>query len=592
MDTGKAETGGRKDLSNLFRRLEACLVDSEPGLPRFLEFANLVFLKLMEERQKGDLWKALKAAPDKIGYINNVAIPQLHAEFKAQDAFSLIKLTAESPLNRIINLLDKHQLASFDLDILGVGFEYFLRNSLALKQSLGQYFTPRPVARVMAGLAALKLDDTVYDPFCGAGGLLVEAFNHFGEEGKRVQFFGRDASASTRVAKMNAILHWGDHSGIVQVANTLRYPVHGKYSVGLTNVPFARDPRNYAYDNLYENGLARKKTDALSILHLFQSLKTGGRMAAIVPEGFLVGSERAGVRGFLMDNANLRLVASLPSSTFLPYAHVKTAIIYLDNLHCPVPQKDFWYLDADRSGMDALNRFHGAAEDDLIKLGYIKIPLEKIQGNQESWLGKQYEEAKKSYSAYPLVPLGDLVAFSPTGFSPKKVGLSEEGIPFFTLKSIKQGFLSPCETRFLREGTQTDEKSLCVEGDILVALKDKNREAAILGRATIASRKGVFSSDLTKVKVKDGALLSKDYLYYLFRNENYLNEVKRFSAGSIVRGISLELMAGIRIPLPPLSVQEETVKEFRQYEQVIAAQDETRNFLHQQCQERLKSLWL
>jgi hypothetical protein len=358
--------------------------------------------------------------------------------------------------------------------------------------------------------------------------------------------------------------------------------------------PFARDPKNYAYNDLYANGIARKKTDVLCILHLFESIQKGGRMAAIVPEGFLLGAERAEARRFLTDNANLRLVVSLPHDTFLPYTHVKTALIYLDNLHCPAPQEHFWYFDVEnQSSLDILQakKFRETPEEELPALVYTKVSFGQIRENQENWIGKHYLESNAAHSPYPLVPLGKLVTFLATGFSYKVGNLADNGIPLFTLKSVKKDFLPNCETRFLKLETQTDERSRCLPGDILVALKDKNREAPILGRAAMATQKGVFSSDLVKVEIKGKDALLKEYLYYLFKNEVYTREIQKFSAGSIVKSITLDNMASIKIPLPPLPVQAEAVKEFNQYERLMVAQNETAQFVQEKCQERLNGLW-
>ena len=319
-----------------------------------------------------------------------------------------------------------------------------------------------------------------------------------------------------------------------------------------------------------------------------------------MPEGFLFGTERAEARRFLTDNADLRLVVSLPHDIFLPYTHVKTALIYLENIRCPDRKNHFWYFDVDdRNALDTLQstKFKRASEEELTSLGYSKVPFERIRQNNENWIGKHYLDNSDAHSLYPLVPLGKLVNFVSTGFSHNTSHLSDDGIPFFTLKSVKKDLFPNCETgsrpstRFLKYETQTNEKNFCVEGDILVALKDKNRESAILGRAVIANKKGIFSNDLTKIEINAKDLLLGEYLYYFFKNETYIKEIKKFSAGSIVKSISLENMASIKIPLPPLSIQEEVIKEFNQYEKLIIAQNEAANFFHEKCRERLKSLW-
>jgi type I restriction enzyme M protein len=601
MTVGEPETiRDRAALFNLFRRVENCFAETsiEPGLPRFFEFATLLFLKLMEERQQCPLWASLKREPNKISYLNETLIPHLQTTYDAHDVFSKAEISQESVIKKIFALLDRYHLTSFDSDIIGDAYEYFLKNNLSSKQSLGQYFTPRPIVNIMVNLVAPTINDTIYDPFCGTGGLLAGACGYIKEQGESFtenMFVGKDISVSIRAAKMNAILHWRDHSGMERVANTLADPVYGKYTVGLTNVPFARDLKNHPYDSLYENGLARKKTDVLSIFHLFQSLQKGGRMAAIVPEGFLCGAERAEARRFLTDNANLRLVVSLPHRTFSPYTDVKAALIYLENIRYPEQRDYFWYYEIPDCGSKALDtlksiNINTASEEEMLSLGYTKIPFEQIRNHHESWIGKHYS-ANTVPSPYPLVPLGKLVKFMATGFSYRLNQLSDEGIPFFTLNSIEKEFLPNYQTKFLKYETQTHEKNICLEGDILMAVKDKNLRSNILGRAAMVTKKGVFSSDLVKLEINAKNLLTNEYLYYFFKNETYIQEIKKFSAGSIIKGISLSDIAAIKVPLPPLDVQKQAVKEFNHYEKLMASHKETANFLQEKYQERLNSLW-
>jgi type I restriction enzyme M protein len=610
---GRKSSLDRESTFKMFRRVERGLWQEniEAGLPRFLEFATFLFVKLLEERQQDPLWGYLKAEQNKILYLNRFLIPTLQERYDAENIFPETRITKESLVKKIIAILDNCHLTTLDSDILGDAYEYFLRSDISSKQSLGQFFTPRHIAKVLVTLVSPTDNDTVYDPFCGTGGLLTGAFNHMEElglGGGHGMFFGKDASVSACVAKMNAILHWRDSSGIEQVGNTLAHPVHQKYSIGLTNVPFARDPKNYPYGGLYENGLARKKTDVLSILHLFQSIQKGGRMAAIVPEGFLCGVERKEARRFLTDNADLRLVASLPHGTFLPYTNVKTAIICLDNIHCPTRQKHFWYFDVKSDGwmldkqrkkiegrndLDILQsvNLNRTPEKELTSFGFIKVPFEKIRENQENWIGKHYQDGSTVPSKYPMVALGKLVTFVSTGFSYKMSQLSDDGVPLFTLKAIGKEFFPKCETKLLQYEAQINEKSRCIKGDILIAMKDKDTKSPILGRATIANRNGIFSSDLVKVEIGSENLLSSEYLYYCFKGDAYANEIKKFAVGSIVKSITLEQIAAIKIPLPPITVQKALVKELNHYEQLIMAQNEAANLLHEKCRERLKSLW-
>jgi type I restriction enzyme M protein len=71
--------------------------------------------------------------------------------------------------------MDKINFTESDFDAKGVIFEYFLKRRG--KDDLAQYFTPRTVVRFMVNYLSPKLGEKVYDPFCGSGGMLIEAFN-------------------------------------------------------------------------------------------------------------------------------------------------------------------------------------------------------------------------------------------------------------------------------------------------------------------------------------------------------------------------------------------------------------------------------
>lgn len=70
----------------------------------------------------------------------------------------------------------------------------------------------------------------------------------------------------------------------------------------------------------------------------------------------------------------------------------------------------------------------------------------------------------------------------------------------------------------------------------------------------------MYSSDLAKIEITAKSALSSEYLRHCLKGEAYVNEVKKFAVRSIVKSIALENIAAIKIPLPPLSVQQEFVR--------------------------------
>ncbi|KJV61313.1 N-6 DNA methylase [Rickettsia amblyommatis] len=89
-------------------------------------------------------------------------------------------------------------------------------------------------------------------------------------------------------------------------------------------------------------------------MHCLQNLKEGGRMALVLPEGFLFRKDTAAVRQFLLSKAKLQLVISLPQGTFLPY--IKTSILYFIDAHKPNNQKEYWFYEVKNIGVTLDNK--------------------------------------------------------------------------------------------------------------------------------------------------------------------------------------------------------------------------------------------
>ncbi len=173
---------------------------------------------------------------------------------------------------------------------------------------------------------------------------------------------------------MNMILHGDGHSGIQQV-NSLENPEYSnpltnkqlKFDIIVTNMPFSQEITKKTIQNsktvtenhiapLYYNGIAKNNGDAACVLHCLQSLKEGGRMALVVPEGFLFRRDTASVRQLLLSKAQLQAVISLPKGTFLPYTGVKTSILYFTDAHKPNNQKEYWFYEVKNIGVTLDNK--------------------------------------------------------------------------------------------------------------------------------------------------------------------------------------------------------------------------------------------
>lgn len=95
-----------------------------------------------------------------------------------ESIFDELKINNGTILEDIIKKLDQLQLTNIEADIKGDAFEYFLRTYNSGEKDLGEYFTPRHIVNFLVKLINPRFGETVYDPFCGTGGILISAFSY------------------------------------------------------------------------------------------------------------------------------------------------------------------------------------------------------------------------------------------------------------------------------------------------------------------------------------------------------------------------------------------------------------------------------
>lgn len=229
---------------------------------------------------------------------------------------------------RIIATLEKLNVvtAAFDHDYLGQLYETFFRYTGG--NTIGQYFTPRHIARFMADLCETTPEDIVIDPACGTGGFLiaciqraVQATNAKYEdvvkmvENNLIGYESEPLTAALCIANM--ILRGDGKSGIRNrdVFHAEDYPI-GECDVALMNPPFPH-----------------KKTDIPSqefVVQALSGLRNRGKLAVILPTSLIVKSSEKGWRQKILRDHTLLAVCELPDDLFQPYASATTSVILLE----------------------------------------------------------------------------------------------------------------------------------------------------------------------------------------------------------------------------------------------------------------------
>ncbi len=186
---------------------------------------------------------------------------------------------------------------------MGDAYEYLMKNfATESGKSKGQFYTPAEVSRVMAKVIGIQqaknADETLYDPTCGSGSLLLKAL---AEAPIEITVYGQEKDVATHgLAKMNMILHGNDDADIKEgdTINNPQFVEDGnlkKFNYIVANPPFSTKSwlKSAKEEDAYERwgtkiGVPPEKNgDYAFLLHILRSLKQNGTGACILPHGVL-----------------------------------------------------------------------------------------------------------------------------------------------------------------------------------------------------------------------------------------------------------------------------------------------------------------
>ena len=238
-----------------------------------------------------------------------------------------------SRLVAIFNDLDFRANRTEGDDLLGDAYEYLMRHfATESGKSKGQFYTPAEVSRVMAQVVGVSTDtrpdQTIYDPTCGSGSLLLKSAD---EAPYGISVYGQEMDNATwALARMNMILH-GHETAELWQGNTLAAPYFTNgagslktFDFAVANPPFSSkawssglDPANDTCKR-FEYGIPPAKNgDYAFLLHLLTSLKSKGKGAIILPHGVLFrGNKEADIRRKLIQRGLIKGIIGLPANLF------------------------------------------------------------------------------------------------------------------------------------------------------------------------------------------------------------------------------------------------------------------------------------
>lgn len=283
-------------------------------------------------------------------------------------------------------------LSSCPADEMGQAYEYLVGKFADDAGNTAQeFYTNRTVVTLMAEILQPKPGESIYDPTCGSGGMLVKCLDFLRQKGQPwqgVKVFGQEINALTAsIARMNLYLNGVEDFSIVR-EDTLAHPafVDGsqlrKFDIVLANPPYAIKQWNrdaFMHDKWNRNFLGtppQSKADYAFIQHIIASMNAKtGRCAILLPHGILFRKEERDMRENLVKMDTLEAVIALGHNLFYNSAMIscimvcrvnkpverKGKVIFIDAENDVTRKNAFSYLD-DSQIHKILNAYNGFAD--------------------------------------------------------------------------------------------------------------------------------------------------------------------------------------------------------------------------------------
>ena len=220
-------------------------------------------------------------------------------------------------------------------DVIGDVYEFLISRFAAnAGKKAGEFYTPKEVSTLLARLVEPKLGDTICDPACGSGSLLIQTTKQVhekdGSPSKNFSLFGQESNGSTwALARMNMFLHDLD-SARIEWCDTITNPQLidenklMKFNVVVANPPFSLDKwgadiaANDTFQRFSRGVPPKSKGDFAFICHMIETtVTTDGRVGVIVPHGVLFrGASEGVIRQKIIEENLLDAVIGLPTNLF------------------------------------------------------------------------------------------------------------------------------------------------------------------------------------------------------------------------------------------------------------------------------------
>ncbi|HOJ10901.1 MAG TPA: N-6 DNA methylase, partial [Clostridiales bacterium] len=460
---------------------------------------------------------------------------------------------------------------------LGNAFEYLL-SIMGSQGDAGQFRTPRHIIDMMVEIVDPQKTDSILDPACGTSGFLISSYKHIleknkdndgnstlsADERKRMteNFAGYDISPDmVRLSRVNMYLHKFAKPQISEYDTLSSLDKWDEtYDVILANPPFMTPKGGIIPHNRYR--IPAKRAEVLFVDYIAEHLNPTGKAGIIVPEGIVFQSANAykSLRKYLVEDDLLYAVVSLPAGVFNPYSGVKTSILLMDRTLAK-QKNEILFVKINNDGFDLgaqRREVKGSDIPEVINIikdyqngidisdnTLVTIASKKDIAVQDYILvGERYKEAVVVNSDYPLVELGEICLVE-RGTSITSKELIDGDIP------VIAGGQQPA---YFHNISNRTGKVITVSGS-----------GAYAGFINYFEEP-IFASDCSTIQ-SNNSNVNLTYVYHTIKAQQ--DRFYELQSGMGQPHVYARDIKPFKIPLPPLHIQEEIVKEIEGYQKII-----------------------
>ena len=402
-------------------------------------------------------------------------------------------------------------------------------------------------------------------------------------------FEGYDISPDmVRLSLVNLYLH-GFNTPNIHEYDTLSSEErwNESYDVILANPPFMSPKGGIRPHKKFT--ISSNRSEVLFVDYIAEHLNPNGKAGIIVPEGiiFQSGTAYKDLRKMLVENY-LYAVVSLPAGVFNPYSGVKTSILLMDKTIAKKREEilfikidnDGYNLGAQRTAVkgsqleEAIKIIHDFAASDfdgvigetqhLASQPAHLVPKAEIEKNGDFNLsGERYKNNQDLSSInFEVVEIGQVFRTSSGGtpLKDREDFYKDGNIPWLRSGEVAQGFITSSELFITEEGLKNSSAKIFPVNTVLVAMY-----GATAGQVGLLKFEAATNQAVCGILPNDKVI--PEYLYHILKSQKeYLISL---SGGGAQPNISQKIIRDLKIPLPPLSIQEEIVGEIEGYQKII-----------------------